>query len=223
MPEPLFGSDRLLHKDDWFREPCLTTDAKAEFDRRLSRSRAQRPEYLRIQAYALRQAGAYEDALVMLARVTSDYPDHLSAWIHESMAHCFEATGQVDAAMRSYEMSIQRMRQHPGIRANAHTAYAALIVRQKRENLFEDALAYLNEFWDPNPIFPAYEIEQFGWAAIISDKLGDRPNGVAFAERALAAAVKRRSGAANHEELGLAAERHAELLEQLDRIPHRAS
>lgn len=212
----------MLHKDDWFREPCLTADAKAEFDRRLSRSRAQRPEYLRIQAYALRQAGAFEDALAMLARVTSDYPDHLSPWIHESMAQCFEAIGQMDAALKSYELSIQRMRQHPGVRANAHTAYAALVVRLKREGLFEEALNYLNEFWDPDPIFPAYELEQFGWAAIISDKLGDRPNAVAFAERALAAAVKRKSGAANHQKLGLAAERHAELLEQLDRIPHRA-
>lgn len=119
-------------------------------------------------------------------------------------------------------MSIQRMKQHSGVRANAYTGYAALIVPRERQDLFEEALAYLNEFWDPDPIFPAYEIEQFGWAAIISDKLGDRPNAVAFAERALAAAVKRKSGAANHEELGLDAERHAELLGQLGRIPHRA-
>lgn len=100
----------MANKDDWFREPCLSTDAKERFESRLSRSRSSRPEYLRLQAYALREAKAYYQALEMLKRVAANYPNHLTAWIQQEIARCYEALGQYNCALKFYVKSIETMK-----------------------------------------------------------------------------------------------------------------
>ena len=208
----------MAHKDDWFRKPCLTADAKVEFEHRLSRARSSRPEYLRLQALSLQEAKAFEEALGMLNRIAATYPDHLPAWIHEGIARCLEALGRSDAAIESYIESIEIMKRHQGVQGDAHTSFASLVFRLGRADLYEKALGYLTDFWDPNPIFPVNEMQQFGWTAILLDELGHSSDAKPPAMRALAATTKQRSSAVNHPKLGLVEEQNKEMQNRLEQI-----
>jgi predicted Zn-dependent protease len=64
--------------DEWYRSPAWDDAAQQEFERRLSRARAwSRPQYLRIKALALRDAGHTAAAATMLQRLLID-PDNRS-------------------------------------------------------------------------------------------------------------------------------------------------
>lgn len=205
-------------KDDWFREPCLSEDAKAEFERRLSRSRSSRPEYLRIQAGSLLSAGAPNDALELVNRILSDYPDHLTAWILDQQADCLRALGRSDEAVEAYIHTLEEMKRDRGLQCHAQFSLASLVYDLRRDSLYQPALEYLTEFWDSDPMFPAHEMQQFGWTAILLDRLGQSEDAKPPARRALAAAAKQRSKAANHPTLGLVGDRHSEMRTELERI-----
>lgn len=60
---------------EWFRTSDWDDDARAEFEKRLGRARDHnRPQYLRIKALALRDAGDKQAAGSLLRRVLDEYP-----------------------------------------------------------------------------------------------------------------------------------------------------
>ncbi|MFM6830584.1 MAG: tetratricopeptide repeat protein [Novosphingobium sp.] len=207
-----------MGKDDWFRLPCLTDERQQAFELRLRRARSSRPEYMRIQAHALAEAKAYDNALTLLDRILADHPEHLGAWIIESRADCFHKLGRYDEAVQDYVKSIARMREDPGLVSNAPLRLARLACEQERDDIYEECLGYLVEFWDSAPIFPRHELHQFGYNAILLDLLGQHEDAIPPARRALAAAAKTRSNAANHQKLGLATAGDKALVKRLERI-----
>lgn len=208
----------IVSNDDWFRLPCLTEEARDQFEQRLSRSRSSRPEYLRLQAYALREAGHYEQAIQLIDRVLKDHPNHLDAWLYEERASSQNGLGNVQAAIDDYVRSILAMRADLGLRGSAPIKLAQLVCETKRADLYEACLEYLTEFWDKSPIFPRWELHQFGWTAVLLYTLGQTEDAKPPARRALAAAAKTRSNAANHRGLGLVNANDLPLVTRLEKI-----
>jgi hypothetical protein len=61
---------------EWFRDSAWDRATRDQYEEHLIRARVgNRPQYLRIKALALRDAGEFKGATELLNRVVSDYPD----------------------------------------------------------------------------------------------------------------------------------------------------
>jgi predicted Zn-dependent protease len=68
----------MVASSDWFRSPDWDEQARAEFNDRLARAKlTNRPQYLRIKALTLRNAGQTDVARELLRRLVDAYPDSL--------------------------------------------------------------------------------------------------------------------------------------------------
>lgn len=209
----------MTTKDDWFRKPNLTDGSMMEFERRLARSRSSRYEYMRIQASALAKSSGFGQALNLLDRIILECPDYvLAAWVWEQRGDCLQKMGRSDNAIEDYLKSIAIMNEHPGVRGNAVISFAGLVYDLQRSDLYQVALGHLTDFWDPNPIFPVHEFQQFGMTALLLNALGERDNAKPPARRALAAAAKGQSNAAKHRNLGLVRDGHKKMRKELQAI-----
>jgi tetratricopeptide (TPR) repeat protein len=203
-------------KDDWFRRPALSEADKAEFEKRLKRSRSHRPEYMRIQALGLYEAGAYRDALALLDRLLTEEPMRYLPWLQGDRGDCFRGLGDFDAALTAYAAAMQDGK----ARGSPQFSFAALVLTLSREDLYKRALQYVEEFWDISPIFPWTEFAQNSFVARLKERLGLLDDAREAAQRALEAAAKTQSNARFHPELGLvtASEQNIATIGELQRI-----
>jgi len=82
--------------DDWFRSPAWQPNDQAEFEQRLARARsANRPQYLRIKALALRDVGNVDAARDLHSRVAGEAaaPASEVAFAHEALGDLHRAAG----------------------------------------------------------------------------------------------------------------------------------
>ena len=96
--------------DDWFRSPTWQPNDQAEFERRLARARpANRPQYLRIKALALRDAGKVDAARHLFARVASETaaPASEVAFAHEALGDLHRAAGGLRQAAAEYRLALE--------------------------------------------------------------------------------------------------------------------
>ena len=64
-----------MSRRDWFRNNIWNDEIAAEFEKRLKRSRPyNRSQYLRVQAYHLRESGCEEAAIDLFKRLVAEYP-----------------------------------------------------------------------------------------------------------------------------------------------------
>jgi len=174
---------------------------------------------MRIQAYELVQASAFDQALTLIDRILAEKPDYtLAAWIWEQRADCLRKMKRSAEAIADYVKAIEVVKARPGVRGNAHLSLASLVYELKRSDLYETALGFLTDFWDANPIFPWHEFQQFGMTALLLNAAGETKGAKAPARRALAAAAKERSNAANHRSLGLVGNAHQQMRRELEAI-----
>lgn len=173
---------------------------------------------MRIQAHALREAGAYQQAISLLDRTLEDHPDHLDTWLYEDRAMCHQQLGNFEEATQDYLKSVESMRRSPGVQSSAPLLLARLVCEQGDTDHYEECLGLLVEFWDPNPLFPRNELHQFGWTAILLELLGKHEDAKPPARRALAAAAKTQSNAAKHRTLGLVDDSDRPMLKRLQKI-----
>ncbi len=117
---------------------------------------------MRIQAHALREAGAYQQAISLLDRTLEDHPDHLDSWLYEDRAMCHQHLGNFEEAIQDYLKSVESMRRRPGVQSSAPLLLARLVCEQGITDHYQGCLGLLEEFWDPNPLFPRNELHQFG-------------------------------------------------------------
>jgi hypothetical protein len=83
--------------DEWFRSPDWSEQARAEFERRLARSRAHsRAQYLRIKGLALEGAGEVEAARSLWLRVLSDDGEHSELQGFGAMEHLGDSYAATD-------------------------------------------------------------------------------------------------------------------------------
>lgn len=96
-------ADNVAKMIEWYRTPEWDAAARADFERRLSRARGQRSEYLRIKAQALHDAGLLDEAADAYQRFIDEYPDDLSvSYVHELLGDVARAQGRLEEAARCY-------------------------------------------------------------------------------------------------------------------------
>ncbi len=88
---------------EWYRTPDWDADARAGFERRLSRARGQRSQYLRIKASALQDAGLLDEATSLYERVLVEHPDDISvSYVHELLGDIARSQGRLEEAAGRY-------------------------------------------------------------------------------------------------------------------------
>jgi predicted Zn-dependent protease len=131
--------------NDWFRTSDWDKQARADFESRLARARSHnRPQYLRIKAVALREAGENDGAGELLARVLREYPDSFDTpFCAELLADHAVRAADFREAEALYRES---MRLRPDMNATSgevHIGLAEALIAQGRHQESVDALQYV--------------------------------------------------------------------------------
>lgn len=130
---------------EWFRDPSWTADARDEFDRRLHRARlGSRPQYLRIKALALRDAGELEGAKQLLTRVVTDYAASLDCAIClELLGDIAREEGAADIAERHYREVIRRWPDLNGTTGMVEVSLAEVLAESPKQDRHSEAIRLL--------------------------------------------------------------------------------
>ena len=183
---------------DWFRKTTWSeTDAK-DFAERLSRSRGQRSEYLRIQAATLVDAGELQlaDAAVRLAnQYLQENPDGIHrSWVCATVARACELKGDLVGAAKAYRCAIEEEELRPNVRYCAYIDFAWFASTRGLSELFDDVLAAMRtSFQEADLTFPMAQYKYFGALALISHAQGDVENASRMARNATQASQKKAS------------------------------
>ena len=94
--------------------------------------------------------------------------------------------------------------------------FAWFVVSKQLTDLFDEALAILEEFRDESGLtFPVIEYQYYAARSIIADDRGDKRNAREFARNALKEASKEHSGLRYHSMLGLVGSQSKEMEKKL--------
>ena len=193
---------------DWFRRTDWTPELEADFDKRLARAREwNRPQYLRIQALHLVQAGGelrLRKALELIDRFMSGPTDDQLAPAYDVRAKAHAKLGEDDAAFEAYRRSCDARRQKRTIGTDAYLEFGFLAIDRRRADLYDEAVRLLDEFGGGGSApFPMQQYKHHAIRAIVSDARGDRATARVHANLALEAAAKTNSGLPYHADVGL--------------------
>jgi tetratricopeptide (TPR) repeat protein len=208
---------------EWFRRTSWTADDQADFANRLKRARTAsgKAQYLRIQAHHLHEVGTRElndAALGLLDRMLAEYPEPTEiSTAHMQRAECLIDLGRPDDALDAYRQSFEVRRRVPNWANDAHLGFGGLVVALKRDDLYDSALAALNEF-ALDLTFPVDRYRAATIRALIADERGDASTAREWARRALEAAAKVESPFARHRKLGLVRSVEPDVYERLKRL-----
>ena len=110
---------------EWFRTAAWDGAAQEDFERRLRRARADgRPQYLRLKALALAEAGRRADARALLLRLLWAYPDAFDApSALESLGDLSAEDGRPEEAVGWYR---RLLRERPRLDTTTGTALISL-------------------------------------------------------------------------------------------------
>ncbi len=193
--------------DDWYRRKTWTPKDREEFFAKLQRSRGafNKAQYARIQAYELvttRTPEAYPAALELLDMILAEWPAGAElAAVHHQRAGCFLALGDVPRAVDAYQQVFQAQRACSGHLTGAPLDFGWLAVTVPLPELYDEALAVLDEF--PYGAFPVSRYRASAIHALIFDDRGKPEKARNCARIALEEAAARHSGFRNHATLGL--------------------
>lgn len=197
-----------LSRAEWFRRTTWTREDAAEFEDRLGRSRSasHKAQYLRIQALHLHEVGTRgltEAALGLLDQLIAKWPvaSQLAA-AQMLRAECLIDLGRPGDALQAYRAALDAQRTAPNWRTDAHLGFGELVVALRRAELYEEALAALEEFGDNDP-FPAQQYSQAVTRALIAESRSELAEARRWARVALEAAASRESPFRRHKGLGL--------------------
>ena len=181
--------------EDWFRSSDWSAGAQEDFERRLSRARPDsRPQYLRIKAIALLEAGQLESADALLERVIDESPDSTDARFGlELRGDIASRGGHLDRAADYYRRAIGDETALPNLSGTTGQVHVKLA-----ETLFTlDAETYWPELTDH--LHRAVEhlrfnADIFRWSVLnarVAQRVGD---GVVARESALRALDAAKAG-----------------------------
>jgi predicted Zn-dependent protease len=135
--------------DDWFRATDWTPEVEAHFGARLARASAdRRPQYLRVQAVTLWEAGNAEAATGLLRRVLDDFDDDFEApVVTELLGEIAAAQGDSDEAENRYRDVLTRWPDLDRTTGAAEVFLADVLSRRGTETADDEALDLLDRFW----------------------------------------------------------------------------
>ena len=208
---------------EWYRKTTWTPANAEDFETRLMRSRGvyNKSQYLRIQATHLQRASPpnYDAAIRLLDRVLNEWRDDsqvASALLQK--AECLDATATFSAALPYYREGFAFERTHPGWRTSVWIILPWRIVKEKRIDLYDEALDAIS-FGSGSGV--AFAVDQYRLnvvEAIIRKQKGDDVLARSFAKDAYEAAGYTHSGFRYHKDVGLVREIEPWAKIELDRI-----
>jgi tetratricopeptide (TPR) repeat protein len=168
--------DKGRQSADCFRDSAWDFATRVQFEERLSRARiGNRPQYLRIKALALRDAGKLEAAKQLLDRVLSDYPGSMDCGI------CFEVLGDIawdegsgETAEKHYREVIRRWPDLNGTTGMVEVSLAEVLTERAGSDRHEEALRLLDSALKRGRMMNS---GLFRWniaVARVAEQLGDR-------------------------------------------------
>lgn len=130
---------------EWFRSSEWGADAKADFERRLARTRSQnRPQYIKIKALVLEAAGETTAAEQLLRRVIEEYPESIdAAYCAERLGDRRLASGEFAAAEAEYRRSMELRPDLNATTGEVHIGLAEALIAQGRHEEALQALEYV--------------------------------------------------------------------------------
>jgi tetratricopeptide (TPR) repeat protein len=159
---------------DWFRDPAWDRATRNQFEERLNRARVgNRPQYLRIKALALRDAGELQGAKELLNWVVSDYPDSIDcAFCIEMLGDIGRQEGSAEVAERNYREVIRRWPDLNGTTGMVEVALAEVLT-ESGANRHEEVLRLLDSALKRGRMMNS---DLFRWniaLAKVAEQLGD--------------------------------------------------
>jgi hypothetical protein len=196
-----------VNNNNWYRRITWSANDAKEFEARLSRSRSQRAQYLKIQAWTLAETGdpTLMDPSIQLAnRYLQEDPDGVftvQAYLIIAKAHATKR--DVTGAINAYRKAVKAEARIRGVRSNAYLAFAWFVVTQDLKGAFEEALEAMESMQKTDLIFPINQYKYFGSLALISDYQGDRDLACRMAKNALRAMQQTAGPFSRHKDVGL--------------------
>lgn len=202
---------------DWFRQEEWNDKIEQEFFAKLARARAQRDQYLVIQALtisklvptvALRLADLYFDT-------QKDNFEDVRAL--SSKADAYLALGQTERAIEAMKDILAIERTRPSHKTTMHVDYPFLVATQYISSEYHHALAVLNERKSDLTL----PFDKFKWHAaksLIHHSLREFDDSRMHAALALNAANVTTSGFRYHQDVGLVGDEYRDTVESLRQI-----
>src|SRR5262245_58726359 len=211
-----------MKKQDWYRRTTWSEEDEADFKTRLSRTRGQRSEYLRIQAWALADTAdpRFADPAIRLAtRYLQENPKGGSrAQVLCTIARACEAKEDIHGAVDAYRRAIEA-ESLGGVRCRAYLQFAWFAATRTLSELFPEVLKSMQTLMQPEDlIFPAAQYRYFGALAVISGAFGDLENAKRMATNALAAASKQTGPFKRHPNVGIVSDRDRGAMARLTQL-----
>lgn len=195
-----------MASDDCSRHTTWNEQDRTEFHTRLRRARKHnRPQYLRIQAAHLANAGLHTAALELLDQFfeTEDNTGHM-ALAQLQRAESLLATGKEEAAIEAFRASLAAQRHVPNVQTEAWLQFTWFIVETENTPLYAEAESIVDEFSaiDSTP-FPASQYRLHCIRTILLAHSGNMAEATVHAQKAIHAANATHSGFRYHPNLGL--------------------
>ena len=173
MPGPT--PNRRRQSADWFRDPAWDRATRDQFEDRLNRARiGNRPQYLRIKALALRDAGELEAAKQLLNRIVSDYPDSMDCgFCLELLGDIAREEGSSENAEKHYREVLRRWPDLNGTTRMVEVSLAEVLTESAGPDRHEEALRLLDSALKRGRMMNS---DLFRWniaLARVAEQLGD--------------------------------------------------
>jgi predicted Zn-dependent protease len=191
--------------DEWYRSPGWDDAARVEFEHRLSRARAHnRPQYLKIKALALADAGLLDEAKALLTRLTSQYPDSLDApYATELLGDVARRQRRAEDAERHYRAVVAGWSSLNATSGMVEVSLAELLAERGDRKACEEALGLLERWLHRGGL--RFNSQLFRWHLALvatAGRLGDHQT-VQHAARTALSLVDRDPQLPRHPTVGL--------------------
>lgn len=200
-----------MAKHDWYRNTDWNETISSAFFEKLKRAK-DKSQYIRVQACMLVKAHP-NIALDLLERyfALGEHFDMAQAYVDRATAYL--SLGNIDSAIASYEMAVERERVFPNVRTSASLDLPYLIAMNGLSDRYDQAFSMLSSPTD-GLMFP---VERFKYHAARAMILCSSDSAAAATEARLAleSAALDHSGFRYHPKLGLVSEKHASTLAKL--------
>jgi hypothetical protein len=210
---------------DWYRQTEWTREIEDEFERRLTRSRGQRSEYLRIQAITLVEQNVPRLALIAISlakRQLELSPVGISAaqmWATIAKAHI--TLGQPDDVVDAYRQSIRLEAGRSNVRGNHYIDFAWYVATNSAVELYPEVLTSVDEnMQERDLVFPGTQYRFFGALALIAADSGNASEARRMAKSAISAAKSERGPFWRQPLLGLLKGSRDPIRTRLEQLAH---
>lgn len=212
-----------MNSKEWYRQSTWSPEVCDEFERKLSRSRAQKSEYLRIQAFTLAETSSKDFAqpAIDLARRFLELKSEGVgvSQMYATIAKAFNTLGNISAAIDAYKLAVDAEHRWPNVRGYYYIDYAWFAATNKLCHLYEDVtLAITKNMQDSDLIFPVNQYRYFASLALIASDSSDNEKAKLMAKKALAAVSESEGPFRRYSWLGLVKQNTDEILVRIKKL-----